>query len=106
MMEAGKLDREIVVERLITTLDEFGGEVTTWSPLATVPAEVNPISDGERFRAGQIGAQVTHRFRIRWGIGVKPTDRVLYDGLVFELHGVKEVGRREGQELTGQAEAD
>jgi SPP1 family predicted phage head-tail adaptor len=105
-MEAGKLDRRITVERATTTTDAYGGEVATWVPLGTVWAAVEPISDGERFRAAEVAAQVTTRFRIRWGLGVTVEDRVVYDGRTYGIVGVKEIGRREGQEITAAARAE
>lgn len=106
MFEAGRLDRRITIQRAIKATDNFGGEVEIWGDHATVWAEVLPISDGERWRAAEVAADVTTRFRIRWGFGVQVTDRVLYDGRLYDLHGVKELGRRVGQELTAAARAD
>lgn len=105
-MRAGELDRRITIERAVVTTDPFGGEQRAWAPLHTVWAQALPISDGERWRAGEVAAQVTHRFRIRWGAGVEPTDRIRYDGKVYEIVGVKEIGRRVGQEITAAARAD
>lgn len=105
-MEATKLDRLISIERAVITTDPFGGDSYVWSELAEVWAEVKPISDGERWRAAQVLASVTTRFRIRWGAGVKVTDRIIYDGLVYDIAAVKEIGRREGQEITAAARAD
>jgi head-tail adaptor len=50
-----------------------------------------------------VASNATTRFRIRWGLGVEETDRVSYDGKDFEIIGVKEIGRREGQEITAAA---
>ena len=105
-MEAGRRDRRISIERAVETTDGLGGTVHTWLPLAMVWAEVEPLSDGERWRAQEVAAHVTHRFRILWGVGVLPTDRVVYDGRVFDVSGVREIGRQEGQELTAAARAE
>lgn len=105
-MDAGKLDRRITVERATITTDAAGGEVQDWTAIATVWAEVLPISDGERWRASEVAAHVTTRFRIRWGLGVTVEDRIVYEGRVYEIVGVKEIGRREGQEITAAARAE
>lgn len=105
-MEAGKLDRRISIERALVTIDAAGGEERDWYTHATVWAEVLPVSDGERWRAQEVAASVTTRFRIRWGAGVEVTDRIAYDGRVYEIVGVKEIGRREGQEITAAARAE
>lgn len=105
-MEAGKLDRRVTIERATVVLDDFGGEVTTWTALATVWASYEPVSDGEKWRAAEVAATVTARFRIRWGFDVKVTDRLIFDGRVFDIIGVKEIGRREGQEITTSARGE
>lgn len=108
-MAAGPLDRRITLERATVTFDDLGGAVETWSTLATVWAQVLPISDGERWRAAEVGAEVTTRFRIRWSTTVAdvgPKDRIAYAGRVFNIAGVKELGRREGIEITATARGE
>ena len=105
-LAAGDLDRRIVIERAVTTIDALGGENHAWQELSTVWAQVLPISDGERWQAQEVSAHSTHRFRIRWGMGVTAEDRIRYDGRVFEISGVKEIGRRIGQEITAASRAD
>lgn len=106
MIQAGNLDRRITVERFTATEDALGGQVKTWVPLATVWGQARPVSDGERFRAGEMAAEIDTRFTIRWGLGVGPKDRIVYGGRVYEIRGVKEIGRREGQEISAAARAD
>ena len=105
-MEAGKLDRRITIERATTVTDAFGAEIATWSPVATVWAAYQPVSDGERLRAAEVGASLTARFTIRWGHDVTVEDRIVFDGRTFEVVGVKEIGRREGQEISAAARAE
>jgi SPP1 family predicted phage head-tail adaptor len=109
-MAAGKMDRRIRIERATASDDGFtsAGE-KTWATLADVWAEVTPVSDGERWRAGEVAAHVTHRFRIRYSstvAGITPADRIIYQGDAFNISGVKEIGRREKLEITASARAD
>jgi SPP1 family predicted phage head-tail adaptor len=107
-MKAGNLDRRITILRAsVTGTDDAGHPVRTWTPLATVWAEKRDVSDGERWRAQEVAAHVTTRFRIRWGLGVTTQDRVLHDGREYEIVGPpKEIGRREGQEITAAARGE
>lgn len=106
-LPAGKLDRRITIVRVVgQTPDGHGGVRQVWGDLATVWSEVKAVSDGERWRAMQVAATVTHRFRIRWGVGVTVLDRVRFEGREFEISGVKEIDRRVGQEITAVARAE
>ncbi len=108
-MKSGDLDRRIAIERATVTVNGYNEEVRSWTILATVWAAVWPIADGERWRAGEVGATVTHRFRIRWSSTVSditPADRISFDGRIFEISGSKEIGRREGIEITASARAE
>lgn len=106
MIEAGDLDRRITIERATTTTDDFGADTQTWAPLATVWASYKPISDSERMRAAEVGATITARFQIRWGHDVDVEDRLIFEGRVMSIVAVKEIGRREGQELTAAGRAE
>jgi len=103
---AGKLDRRIIIERATFVLDAFGAAIPSWDEVATVWAEVTPISDAERWAAAEIAATVTTRFRIRWGVGVTVQDRIRFEGRLYDISGTKEVGRRQWQELTASARAE
>jgi SPP1 family predicted phage head-tail adaptor len=105
-MKAGKLDREISIEHPVQSTDELGGIETVWMPKAQVWASKEDVSDGERARVSELGASVTTRFRIHWGADAKVTDRVICEGRVYDLVAVKELGRHEGQELSGNARAE
>lgn len=106
---AGELDRRITLERFTETRDSFNEPVKTWATLATVWATFTPLSDGERFRASETAANASARFLIRYSTTVSdldPKDRLTFGGVVYQILHVKEVGRREGVEITAAARAD
>lgn len=108
-MEAGKLDRRITIERATESRDEFNNVVLVWSALAVVWAEKAEIRDSERVAAQEVGAEVTTRFRIRYSsvvADVNPKDRIAFGGRIYDIVGVKEIGRKEGLEITAAARAD
>ena len=75
----------------------------------TVWASKEDVSDVERVRAQQVGAEITTRFRVRWSEAVSrfdATGRVLFDGREYAVSGVKEIGRREGLEITAAARSE
>ena len=63
-LAAGKMDRRITLERFVTSADQFNEPVKVWGALATRWASYEPISDGERFRAGETAATASARATI------------------------------------------
>lgn len=107
------MDRRITILRAATTENDFGEAVTSWSDLVTVWAAKEDIRDGERFRAQEVAADITTRFRIRWSgavDGVTPRDRVReerpFGERTYNIVSCKEIGRREGIEITASARID
>jgi SPP1 family predicted phage head-tail adaptor len=108
-MRAGELDRRLTLFRAVRATDALNAKVTSWSRLATVAAAKADVSDAERIRAQQAGVAHTTRFRIRWSscaAQLLAGDRVRCEGRDFEVVGLKELGRREGLEITANARGD
>lgn len=108
-MQAGRMDRRLRIAQgsyqsgqLQTTLVWAEDGPTVW-------AEKLEISDGERARQSGQEAAATTRFRIRWSAavaGLNPKDRVVCEGRTYDVVGVKELGRREGLEITAMRRED
>ena len=108
---AGRLDRRIVIERYTATQDAFGGDVETWATLTTVAAQYTPVSDSERMSADQINATSMARFVVRSSTvarSVDPKDRLQFNGVAWDIHGIKETkeGRKRFLEITAASQAD
>lgn len=102
-MLSGKLDRRITIQRATITRDEYNEEVETWADLCQRWAKYEPVSDGEKFRAGERASEIGARFTIRWSnqtADLSPQDQVVFQGRTLAITRVKELGRREGQEIT------
>lgn len=108
-MRAGALDRWLTLQKRTVADNALGEEAETFVDLATVKASKTDVSDAEKVRAQQVGAEITTRFQIRWSVNwsdLNPKDRVTCDGRAYEVTGVKEIGRRDGIEITACARAD
>jgi len=106
---AGPLDRRITIERWGATTNEFGEDIVEWLHVATVWAAAEDIRDSERYRAQQVGSDVTTRFRVRWRYSIEqlnPKDRLHYGGRTYNIVATKAIGRREGIEITAAARSD
>lgn len=99
MIRAGKLDRQITVERETETVAASGAVSKTWAPIATVRVELVQLSAEEYltgYGEGDVGGAV---FRIRHLSGITTADRVTFEGAAFDIDEVVELGRRRGLEL-------
>ena len=108
-MPAGRRDRRIRIERYAVTKSSSGAEVKTWAAVATVWAEKLDLSDGERVAAAEVSAEITTRFRILYSstvASVNAKDRIVLGDFTYDILGVKEIGTREGLEITAAARAD
>lgn len=108
-LRTGSLDRRITLQRATVTTDSFNNPVQTWATLVTVWASKLDVRDSERVAAKEVGAEIGTRFQIRWSETVRdlnPKDRLVYADRTYEIVNVKEVGRREGLEISALARID
>jgi len=88
-MPAGTYRHRITLrESTATGRDAAGGEILTWSDVATVWAAVEPISGREYFAAQQVNAETTHRIKMRYRPGVHSKMRVLFGSRTFDIESV------------------
>ena len=114
-MANGARDRLITFQRNGGATDAFGGQAEGWATLTVGAwagsewAEKADVSDGERWKAGEVAAQVTTRFKTLWHAGtaaVLPSDRITLDGETYDISGIKEIGRKRGLEFTANRRSD
>lgn len=103
-MKAGQLDRRV---QFLRSGEIDDGVQVRPGPFAQhgnpVWASKRPVSDGERFRSDQTRFDGTDRFQIRWSTfaaGITTKDRLVCEGATYAIAGLKEIGRREGVEIT------
>lgn len=108
-MEAGNLDRRIAIERYSLTRNADNEPEEAWAEIGKRWASKKDVSDGEKLRAAEVGAMVTTRFQVRWDsltLTLTAADRLVYDGKTYDIVGTKELGRREGIEITASRPND
>lgn len=84
-MLAGKLRETVTIQQKSVTRDAYGAEVVSWSTVATVPAQVQPIAGREYVAMRQAQSVVTHRVRIRYTSGINTGMRVQWGGTNFDI---------------------
>ena len=99
-MRAGRLRHRVTLQRKVVTRDAYGGEVITWTDVATVWAAVEPLRGRELEAAAQAGAELSARIVMRYRSDVVPEWRVAWDGHVYDIEAVVDVdGRHRTLEL-------
>ena len=88
---AGALKQRIRVERPNTTTDRLGGPTRTWITVATVWADIQPLSGREAVIANKLSAEITHQITVRYQpVFDNPQQvsqlRVLYRSRIFNIH--------------------
>jgi len=95
-MRAGALNRLIAIEKNTPTRAASGAPVEAWSSFASVWANKRDIGAAEGFTAGRDLARVVSEFTIRYLADVTTAMRISYDGDLYDIEGVREIGRRVG----------
>lgn len=104
-MRAGRLDRRAELRHIVKTRDAgTGQEIESWpSAYVTVWAERNDQRGREFFAAQQLNGETAASFRIRHRTDVLMTDRIICEGLSYDIHSIAEIGRREGLDIMATA---
>lgn len=90
-IRSGSLTRPVDVQARATTRDTFGGQVSEWTTIKRVYAEVEALTGSERVAAQSIASEVSHRFTVRYDstLWADPktaaTYRLVYRGRFFNI---------------------
>jgi SPP1 family predicted phage head-tail adaptor len=108
-MKAGPMDRRVTILVYSKSRDAAGGPVETWTEGDTVWAQKVDQTGREFQAAAQTNAQMTTRFWLRWRPDITAKDRLRLIGeggaadVEYDItQPPREVGRREGLEITAQ----
>lgn len=85
VIRAGELDRRVVLQQRSSSKDTYGQQVMTWTDVATLWANIRPLSGREMLTAGAINSELSHVVTIRYRSGVTPAMRLTYGGQVFNI---------------------
>lgn len=95
----------MTVQSVETTIDNFGGEVKTWTdrypnvwcqPMAIGSSAAG---GGEYNDDAQMQATMKYEFVVRYLPGLEYTDRIVWSGGYFDIYQVFPIGRREGMRI-------
>jgi SPP1 family predicted phage head-tail adaptor len=94
MTDPGKLNRRLTLEAPGESPDGVGGVTRSYSAVATLWAEVEPVSARGDVDAAALGAIVTHRIRIRYRADITLRHRLRDGARIFRIVAVRERHQR------------
>ncbi len=87
----GELRHKIDIQSRVDVPDGVGGFTTAWTTSTSPWAKIETKSGREIMFAGKVKHRVTHAITIRARTGIVSSMRVVFDGRVFHIHGVREL---------------
>ncbi len=102
-MRAGRLNRIVTIERseVIGTVG-YGEPLYGWVSKHKFWAQRYDETETELNASSQVVAKQTAKFRAHYVAGITSVDRLVCEGLTFNILSVVEVGYRESIEITAE----
>jgi len=106
---SGDLDRRVQLQRQLNTTDENGQPNGALVTIDTVWANVKPAGGREFVASRAAQAVVDATFRIRWRRDLADPSYqaarwiIAFDGKLYDVQAISEIGRRVGLEILGKA---
>ena len=88
------LRHRLTLEQLQREDDDGGGFTESWVEVATLFADLRPVSGGENVEADRLAGRVTHEVSLRYRAGVQPAMRFRQGGRLFHIVSVINVDER------------
>ena len=85
MSNPGLLRHRLVLEAPVESADGAGGVVRSYSTVATLWAEVTPVSAARAIEAERLGARITHRIGIRYSTDITTRHRFRDGSAVYRI---------------------
>ena len=84
-MKTGRLRKKVTIQTPTTTVNLAGNTLETWSTLATVWADIEPLSGREAIQARAFNAEATIRARMRYLSTLTTQCRLYYGTRYLEI---------------------
>jgi len=99
-IRAGSLFNRVSVQARSSARDSFGEQLTTWTEIAQVRAQIETLNVSERFAASALQTDLTHQITVRYhaALWADPKAaaklRIVYSGRYFDIRGIDNVDQR------------
>lgn len=85
MVEVGKLNKRITLQRVSETTDDMGQDKVGWEDYKTIWATVKPYKSSEYNFMGKLKPEITHRIYVRYRKDITSDMRILYHGRILAI---------------------
>lgn len=92
----------LTILRRTSETDDYGEQLAEWNEVRTIRAQKIHKAEDERVAASQQYESRTVTFRTYFFPDITATDRLRCDGLIYEIHGIRELGFRRGLEIAAE----
>lgn len=90
----GELNERVALQRKSSSRTSAGGEVPSWTAIATVWGKVRAMSGREREHAMRTEATATHVVTIRRRSGISEVDRIVWQSRALNVRFIRDNGPR------------
>jgi SPP1 family predicted phage head-tail adaptor len=94
MTDPGALNRRLTLEAPVETADGSGGATRSYSAIATLWASVEPAAARDTVEADALGANVTHRLRLRFNAEITLQHRFRDGDCIYRIDAIRARDKR------------
>ena len=84
-MNLGKMRYRITLQEPGINQDDYGNIIDDWRDVATVWADIVPVSGREYFGANQQNSETQYKIYIRYLAGITPKMRILHNDVEYQI---------------------
>ena len=93
-IDPSRLRHQISIQQQSTTQDRFGAPSLTWTTVRTTSGGLNVVSLKEAFGDGQLTAQETDIWTVRWTAGIQPGMQIVFGSNTWKVQDASNVMQR------------
>lgn len=99
-MNAGMFDRVISLYKIVVGKGKFKDTIRTKTKFGTARANVRYLRGSEALSMNEITEIKALQFNIRYRADISHTTFISYEGKMYDIITIEEVGRKEGLKIT------
>ena len=98
-MNPGILDTPIVIQHIVASRGDMGGQTNTWETYHTCRSKMTTNKGVEKIRAAKDTSVSYTAFKIRYKQGIDTSMQILLDGDTYHIKSINKLGRKHMLEL-------